>query len=196
MKNDLLILYPNTFLWFNDHRVLIYESNSKQLKEMANNHILMDILLELNKIENLYRYELEPIDRKSKEICEFIDHVLNIKAGEIFEVKKDKEAPCSYKPLLNLQCDVNRLISKGISFRKNILNNLTSISLVSNKKNLYYNFRELVNFLDPAFNANLNEINISVLNFKEHDLKDFIDYLDKKYTLKILSISYEHVLSF
>ena len=185
----ILTLGPNTFLWVNERKGLIY--NSKNYKSLEFNLTpgiskLCNILLEYNHL-----YSVQYDECADSSIKGFIEGIVSIDAGYVHEVSK---SVLSLPPLLKIQHDMNFLKKRGNEFQDFALRYLSKLIVFvggSCEENIYckqtiypvnsldtLSGHEIICFLKSIVSPYLSEIVIIFSDIQKYnDLMMLANYL-------------------
>lgn len=103
MKKYWLTLNPDTFLWANNGKCCIYNTQNHLLETFGNTEYLQNILEKLLDTESLYSTELNEEVLLLPEVSAFVDKILSTSSGILTENNGNNKKPVSLKPILKLQ---------------------------------------------------------------------------------------------
>ena len=110
MKNKkLLVLYPDTFIWEQDKKTLMYNCTSKRTYLFDAVPPIDNYCHKLKDIQNLYVEKISEQDMENSVLKEWLQQVVDKKMGFIKEQEEGKSHIISFPPVLNLQSDVDRI---------------------------------------------------------------------------------------
>ena len=110
MKNKmLLVLYPDTFIWEQDNKTLMYNCSSKQTYPFEAIHPIDKYCQMLTDMQNLYVVEIREEDMENPVLKEWVRQIMDKKMGFVKEQEEGKSHIISFPPILNLQSDVDRI---------------------------------------------------------------------------------------
>ena len=105
----LLVLYPDTFIWEQDNKTLMYNCSSKQTYPFEAIHPIDKYCLVLTDMQNLYVVEIREEDMENPVLKEWVRQIMGKKMGFIKEQEEGESHIISFPPILNLQSDVDRI---------------------------------------------------------------------------------------
>lgn len=195
MKKYWLTLFPETFLWLKNDKILLYNTNT--LKTFTINHSfeIETICKELLIPENLYTIEIVQSQYLKNQINEFIKKVELVGAGMLLEVKEMNQKPVSYFPYFKIQKNIEHLKWEHNSgFEGTVIKNLQEITFYINgskngnssyfkqifysvNMNEYLDVDSVISFISRFKGGNLHKINIvgDISNY--HDFEFLLDWL-------------------
>lgn len=109
MKKYWFHLSPDTFIWKDASSILLYNSTTKVSFEFTRSPELDSIIEKLCDLSNLYCIQIDQIELSSHNVKEFTDRVIESNSGTLSEITSNQPKPIQFPPLLNLQCDRNKL---------------------------------------------------------------------------------------
>lgn len=118
-----LLLYPDTFLWIDESKGLIYNSLNGYTYNFLLDSDIKIICKYLLDSQNMYIYQLSHKEIENKKVKIWIEEILDIKAGEIVRLEDDNIIPFSFPPIINLQSDIERISSES---NRNVYENIIS----------------------------------------------------------------------
>lgn len=200
MKNKYLFLYPDVFLWYNENKGVLYNSSTFDLYIFNIKSPIDDCCKELE--DNLYVTKLSSETLEASHMKEWLENILKKNMGNLEEVSDSNFPLISFPPILNLQCEVDRL-------KTDKLRNVGEIALQNwnecfiylggeSVTNTFYKqipypidsqeeivANDLLSFLKTADNSNLGRINIIGNIFTYYDNERLLSFLNnlsaKKY---------------
>lgn len=103
---EYLVLNSDVFLWHSDRQYMVY--NSANGKQCIGNLTpeLISAIESLDDLSRLYNICLPNLWNKKPIGC-FVEDVLSIDAGTLFECKDDSQCPVTLKPVLKVQNDLS-----------------------------------------------------------------------------------------
>lgn len=109
MKTNWITLYPETFIWLKESKGYIHNSKTMKGDHFDCNIIISNVCRQLITPESLYSAAITPKDLEDKEFKNWIDLItVRLQAGFITSCREKK--PVSFKPILKLHKNVDRLI--------------------------------------------------------------------------------------
>lgn len=178
MKKYWLTLFPETFLWANGCRILIYNSDTREPAVVASSPTIESLCKALLFPDNLYTIELDQNQISESVIGNFIEQIQQKRAGILIENNGINQKPVSYAPVFKLQRGIEYLKwEHNLGIGGAIINNLHEITLHINGsksgndsffKQIPYpvNSSELLNldsikaFISGCKSGNLHKVNI------------------------------------
>ena len=196
MKNRYLLLYPDTFLWCNEEKGLLYNAKSGYSYFFNKDKLIGSICDKLLDANNLYVCKIQKEESKEELLKEWLKMLCRYKMGEIVDTE-DCNIPISFPPILNLQSDVTRIEKEpGRNIGENVLSYLTNINLyIGGYCNVDNNYckqtlfpysdemilfpESLIDFVRPLQNLpiRMNVIGGNILRYPYYD--DLFKILDK-----------------
>ncbi len=170
---QVLILFPDTFLWLKDNTGLLYNAKSFEKDGFNYTPALKSLCSALLFVDNLYTIEIEPENLTAEEV-KFVDLVIRKKYGFITE---HPAKAYSLPPVLSIQNDIKKMeLNLSRSVNENILKYLTTLTIYTGGRfpgplyyrQTYYPFHsesrledsEILNFLDHIHSRYIKKINI------------------------------------
>lgn len=125
------VIRSSVFIWKKGSSCYFYDSESFAGKLFAlQDPDITSLVNKLLDIDNLYSLEICQTELQKEALRAFIDTLISLGMGRLFNQKEIKGRPIQFPPILNLQSDVERLKKEGdkISFAgENVLLNLHSL---------------------------------------------------------------------
>lgn len=123
-----LVIYPETFLWFNGTHGLFYNCEAHTLLHFSSTEIILKYCNRINDFYNMYVITVDEEDRVNPEFNHWLLEIETNKIGEIVKTNGN-EKPYSVPPILNLQHIVEQKRMGDFKFRPyNIANNFHEIT--------------------------------------------------------------------
>ncbi len=137
MKKYWLTLFPETFLWINGCRVLIYNTDTRELATVGSSPAIESLCKALLFPDNLYTVELEQNQLSESTVSSFIEQIQQKRAGILVENDGINQKPVSYAPIFKLQRGIEHLKwEHNLGIGGTIINNLHEITLhINGSKN-------------------------------------------------------------
>lgn len=140
MKTNLL-LYPETFLWFNHQEGILYNCKSKKVMKFDCNDLIYKYCKQLDDPKNLYSVEINGEEYETEKLRSWLDKIEKLKIGSVSSDEKEKRI--SLPPILNLRNEIEHGESDDSSYTDTIKpsENIHEITLLvggSYQKNNYY----------------------------------------------------------
>ncbi|RXQ93051.1 TIGR04150 pseudo-rSAM protein [Ancylomarina salipaludis] len=186
MKKYWFNLNPDTFVWKNRSNILLYNSATKISIEFNYSPELHSIIEKLSSLSNLYCIQIDQTELSVSNVKEFIDRIIKSNSGTLSEITNNQQRPIQFPPLLNLQCDRDKLKQDtSRSIGEKVITYLNHVDIYFNHQNninLKKHIENLSKFLKPippnqhiCFNIILNSassfngINTLINNLKDHN---------------------------
>ncbi|MEG0519056.1 MAG: TIGR04150 pseudo-rSAM protein [Bacteroidales bacterium] len=184
-----IILYPNTFLWVQFDKGLLYNTESFNAKEFNVNEAIKPVCDALLNYDNLYTVS---IDRNTPEVEYLITLVEQGSFGRSIDI--DSERVTSLPPLLNLQSSIERIEKDPqLNIGENALTYLHTLTIytggVANNMEYYkqiiypikidevLNVNTVVNFIERGNSSYIHTINIVISDIEHYDVVDLCEQL-------------------
>jgi pseudo-rSAM protein len=137
MKRYWLTLFPETFLWVKDGRVLIYNTKTRKPAAVVSSPATESLCKALLFPDNLYTIELDQNQLSESMVSKFIEQIQVARAGILVENNGNNSKPVSYAPVFKLQRGTEHLKwEHNLGIGGSIINNLHEITLhINGSKN-------------------------------------------------------------
>lgn len=128
-KSYWLYIYPHVYCCIKDKQVLLYNTQNGESIETFD-HTVISLLQSLHEENNLGAIYCKGEKLVKASYQEFLNEFCQKKMGNIIDVLQFPEKPIQLMPILNLQCDVEKLqkIEKR-NIGENVLENLLELNL-------------------------------------------------------------------
>jgi pseudo-rSAM protein len=103
---DYIVLFPETFLWFNTSEGVFYNAKEKVVFNFRCNDLIYNYCLLFNDPANLYSVIIDNADRQDSSFSSWIDCIVKSKMGVLYSIEKEAEKPFSLPPILNLRNEI------------------------------------------------------------------------------------------
>ncbi|RNC67100.1 TIGR04150 pseudo-rSAM protein [Proteiniphilum sp. X52] len=103
---DFIVLFPETFLWFNESEGLFYNSNAKKFFTFSCNELIHNYCLLFNDPANLYSVAIDHSDKQDALFSSWLDSIVKYKIGAIYSIENEEKKPFSLPPILNLRDEI------------------------------------------------------------------------------------------
>lgn len=154
MRKYWLYLNSDTFVWKNTSKILLYNSATKIAIEFSNSPELDSIVENLCDFTNLYCIQIDEVELSQPNIKEFTSQIVETNSGFLSEITKNQPKPIQFPPLLNLQCDRNKLKQDNSrSIGEKVTNYLNSVDIYFTHtnnpgcKNYIYQLEKFLGFI-------------------------------------------------
>lgn len=111
MKDFILTIDSNTFIWTQQDEGLVYNSSNFKSINFKSHEIIKEICKQLAKPERLYSVPISKTEAENPYVKKWIEDLLLIESA-IFE-PYDKDATVSLKPILKIQNDISKIVNKN-----------------------------------------------------------------------------------
>lgn len=123
-----LVIFPNTFLWFNQKNGLFYNSDIGSFLWFNMTPIIQEYCIKINDFNNLYVIPVSLVDLKDKNFSTWIKNVEEGNMGYLRSLQ-GKVDMMSIPPILNLQPEIEERKMDNLYFRSiNIASNLHEVT--------------------------------------------------------------------
>lgn len=107
-QKKYLVLNSDTFIWNKHNQFLMYNCESKQSFFFYGVDVISEYIFKLQNINNLYVVEINIDHLKKTEFAKWISILVEKNMGRLLEFPVNHKI-IGFPPLLNLQCDVDRI---------------------------------------------------------------------------------------
>lgn len=169
MKRNLL-LYAETFLWFNHQEGVLYNCESKKMIKFDYDKLIYKYCEKLKNPQNLYSVEIDEQDYNNVKLRSWLDRIQNLKIGDINLIEGGKRI--SLPPILNLRNEIEHAESNASSYTDTIKpsENIHEITLFVGGHYETNNYYKQV--LYPIFSDEYIDLNNLIYFFKNYQLND------------------------
>lgn len=206
MENNWLLIYPETFIFSDENKILFYNSNTNNYLEFNNDNFFKCLYKELNNIDNFYCVKVT--NKKFINYKFFFELIHNQGFGKHI-VSKLKDRPLSFPPIHKLHVDINTIRydyhQNEAGYILNFLNELTIYLSGNSNDNIIFkqtiyplkgndkvDSDELLKFMETIKGSTLNVINIicdlmfiqnfynvfEYLNYNKYNVNFFLKFED------------------
>ncbi|MCL2312518.1 MAG: TIGR04150 pseudo-rSAM protein [Firmicutes bacterium] len=189
MKEYWFYLNKDTFLWYNDDIVIVYNTLNGRLIESKICKSLQSICKELCIPKNLYCIKLDQNIISNNNVANWIDKIIKSDAGNLIENYDGILKPVSFMPILKLNDDINviryrktnHLEDKVIEFLHELTFHINgNISFPEYAQQIQYplnssnklTFQQIAKFIYGCLDGIISTINI-IGDFSKYPMVDF-----------------------
>lgn len=103
---EYIVLFPETFIWFNKTEGVFYNSKEKKIFRFRCNDLIYNYCTLLNDPVNLYAVVIDNADRQDLLFASWIETIVKYKTGAIYSMENEAEKPFGFPPILNLRNEI------------------------------------------------------------------------------------------
>lgn len=111
-----IVLFPDTFLWFNDLKGVLYNCKEAIKLEFDCNSLIYNYCSLLDDMSNLYSVEITEDDMKNQVFINWINNIEEYKVGKIYKCNPLENKPFSLPPIINLRNEIEDQQSNETSY--------------------------------------------------------------------------------